>query len=441
MKQLLLSAYLLLFSISFSVAQSVDTKKIDSVFWVLDKEKKLSGSFALIRDHKIVYQKSIGFADSARRIPITENTMMRIGSISKTYTATLILKAVELGKLKLETKLDAYFPQIPNASQITIRHLLRHRSGIYNITNDSTYLDWHQLPQSKDAIIAKMLAGPVSFTPDSTYSYSNSNYILLTWILETVFKKSYKEILEEYVIRKLNLKYTDVGSQIQPAPKEAISFKNGLLLDVSKETDMSIPLGAGNIIATPSDILKFATSLHEGKIIAPIWVDSLKNLVDLSGLGVFYVPFGEQVGYGHSGGIDGFRSLYAYYPANQTGFALTTNGGSYNINDVAIALLSFLNGVDFTVPQFSSYVPTMDDLKLYEGVYSSKSIPLKITVSYKGSQLIIQGTNQPPVLVDAVKKHEFKSDLAQARIIFLPEQKQFKLIQFGAEITFEKENH
>ena len=103
----------------------------------MDKNNVWMGSIAISKGDQLLYQKAIGYADVAQKKKANINTRYGIGSISKTFTATLVLKTVELGKLKLDEPISAFFKDIPDAGKITVRQLLNHSSGLHNITDDN----------------------------------------------------------------------------------------------------------------------------------------------------------------------------------------------------------------------------------------------------------------------------------------------------------------
>ena len=238
---------------SVLLSQSFNKEKLDTYFSTLEKNNKFSGSVAITQDNKLIYTRSIGYSDIENKIQNSDKTKYRIGSISKTFTAVLILKSFEEGKLKPDDKLSLFFPQIKNAEQITISQLLQHRSGIHNITNDNSYMDYYQEPQSEAKLVDIITKAGSDFQPDSKYSYSNSGYILLTYILEKVNKKSYAELLKEKITKPLGLNSTYVGKKINSQNNEAYSYSPGN--KKSAETDMSIPIGAGAVVSNPADNL------------------------------------------------------------------------------------------------------------------------------------------------------------------------------------------
>ncbi|MEO6833826.1 MAG: serine hydrolase domain-containing protein [Chitinophagaceae bacterium] len=420
-------------------AQTFDKAKLDNYFQELEKSNRFMGSVALSENGKVVYTKSIGFADIETNTKSNENTKYRIGSISKSFTSTLVLKAIEEKKLKLDTKLNSYFPGITNADKITISNLLDHRSGIHNFTNDSTYLDWNNQAKSEAEMVKIIEIGGSDFEPDSKAEYSNSNYVLLSYILQKVYKKPYSEILTEKIIKPVGLKNTYVGGKINLKDNECSSYKFGTTWIKEKETDMIIPMGAGDIVSTPSDLTKFAYALFNGKIISAKSLELMKTMKDHYGYGLFQMPFGDKISYGHTGGIDGFSAVYGYFSTEKVGFALTSNGSNYNNNDISIVLLSAIFNKTYEIPSFKSYDVTTAELDKYLGLYSSKDIFLKITVTKEGKTLMAQATSQSAFGLEATEKDKFKFEAAGIKMEFNPAEKTMILRQGGSSFTFTKE--
>ncbi|MEG0915409.1 MAG: serine hydrolase domain-containing protein [Myroides sp.] len=202
MKKSILTALVFLAFGYLSLAQTTfDKKKLDNYFETLEQNEKFMGSVSVSRNGEIIYEKSVGFADVERKIKATDKTKYRIGSISKSFTAVLVLKAVENNKLELDTTIDKWFPTIPNADKITVKQLLNHRSGIHNFTDDNDYLNWNTQRKTEKEMIGIISKGGSDFTPDSKAEYSNSNYVLLTYIVEKAFSESFSELLNKYVVK------------------------------------------------------------------------------------------------------------------------------------------------------------------------------------------------------------------------------------------------
>ena len=172
-----------------SWAQSFDKTKLDKYFDTLEKYNKFMGSVAVSQNGKLIYTKSVGFSDIENNIRANESSKYRIGSVSKTFTAVLVLKAVEERKLDIDQTIDKLFPSIPNAKKITVRQLLNQRSGIHNYTANADYLTWNTKPHTEKEMVEIISKDGSDFEPGSKFGYSNSNYALLTYILEKSFKK------------------------------------------------------------------------------------------------------------------------------------------------------------------------------------------------------------------------------------------------------------
>lgn len=437
MKKKIILIFLAVCSIQVSVSQTIDSVKLDGYFKALEENNKFMGSVALMRNGEIVYSNQIGFSDIETKKKPDDHTKYRIGSVSKTFTATLVFKAVEEGKLDLEQTLDAFFPSVKNSNLITIGNLLNHRSGIYNFTSDEVYPTYNTEPKSKEELLSIISKYDSAFEPNSKSEYSNSNYVLLSFILEMVYKKSFADILDEKIIEPVGLEDTFFGAKIKTENNEANSYKGDW--EKQPETDMSIPMGAGGIVSTPTDILLFAEALFNYKIISGNSLSTMETLKDNYGMGLFKMPFNEKYSFGHTGGIDGFSSVFGYFPVEKSAFALTSNGSNFNNNDIAIALLSVLFQQPFEIPSFETYTVTSEDLDVYMGVYSSPGFPLKITITKSGNILMAQATGQPSFGLDATEKDKFKFDQAGIVLEFDPTKNQMTLKQAGGVFELTKE--
>ncbi len=419
--------------------QDFDKNKLDAYFDTLAKNDRFMGSVAISKYGEVIYTKSVGYLEVGKPKAADENTKYRIGSISKPFTATLIMKAVAENKLRLDQTIERYFPSVENAAEITVSQLLNHRSGIANFTNSPDYLEWHTQPKSEQELVAIIAAGGSDFEPDTKANYSNSNYVLLTYLLENVFEQSYASLLNTYIAQPVGLANTFVGAAINPENNEARSYKaeNGWVAEA--ETDMSIPLGAGAIVATPTDIIRFGEALLTGKIIREESVTLMQTIKDGYGMGLFQIPFHEKQALGHSGGIDGFRSTWGYFPEERVSFALTSNGAAMNTNDVAIAVLSAVFNKPYDIPVFSNYQLKEDEVQQYLGVYASTQLPIKITITNEGNTLLAQATGQPSFALEATAKDKFRFDQAGVVMEFDPAKDLLILKQNGGEFTFTKE--
>jgi D-alanyl-D-alanine carboxypeptidase len=440
MKNLFLS---LLLSLPAQLFAQFNTAKMDSVLNQLDKHNKAMVSIAMTEKNAIICEGFTGYADVEKNKKNNVYTQFRIGSISKLFTAVMLMQLVEEKKIKLDNKLSEYFGEMPNADKITIEQLLSHRSGLANYTSQQDYTTYNQKPITHEELLKKLAALKPDFAPGEKYEYSNTNYALLTLIIEKVTKKNYADILRQRVCAKANLSETRVGAQINSDANEAHSYDYELGKWVkSSETDMSIPLGAGNIISTSVDLCKFIEALFDLKLVSKASLENMMTMRDGYGLGMIRLPFGKMWHYGHTGGIDGFQSLLAYNPEQKHAFCILGNGYNYNMNDLAIAMLSIYHKVPYTVPNFDKKqsANTMDGKP---GLYKSSKMGMDISIKEEDGKLSAQATGQSAFPLERVSDMKYKFDAAGIEIEFLTNDKQiihaFRLKQGGMEFVFEKE--
>lgn len=398
-------------------------QKLDAYFDLLDKYHKLMGSVSIAQQGKVIYQRQLGYADQAAGLKTGPETRFRIGSISKVFTSVLIFQLIEAGQLSLDTLLSAFYPDIPNAGKITISMLLNHRSGIENFTASEDYAKYMTQPQSRAAMLERIRKGKSVFAPDSKAEYSNSNYLLLTLILEKLTGKSYAQVLDQKIVQPLGLKHTRFGGPIVSKTNEAHSYAfDGKNWIPTPETDVSIPLGAGAVVSTPEDLNLFMRALFQGKLVSKASLASITDLREGYGRGMFGVPFKDMKGFGHNGAIDGFQSATAYFPAEDLNLSLTANGVHMEFNEMLIGLMSLFKGQAYAIPDFSLQPIQLAPAALppYTGLYASKEIPLKIELKIIDGSLHLQATGQAAIPLVPYPKHEFRQEQIDLRIVFDP---------------------
>lgn len=295
-------------------SQTFNRARVDSLFNILAAKDKFMGSIAVSQNGKLLYTNAIGYTDIETSRKANTNTKYRIGSISKMFTAALVLKAVEENKISLTQTLDKYFPEIENSDKITIANLLNHRSGIHNFTDDPAYLTYNTKAQSTKEMIAIIAGGKSDFAPNSKAAYSNSNYVILSYILEKIYATPYAKILQTKIITPVGLKNTAFGGKTSLQNNECYSYHFEDKWVKESETDLSIPMGAGSLVSTPTDLTIFIEQLFAGKIISEKSLALMKTTNEKFGMGMFEFPYFEKKSYGHTGGIDGFQSVLTYFP-------------------------------------------------------------------------------------------------------------------------------
>jgi D-alanyl-D-alanine carboxypeptidase len=365
-----------------SLGQTINVSKLDSFLHSLASRELAMGSLTISQNGIIKYQKAFGFSyiENDKKIPADVYTKYRIGSATKMFTAVMIFQLIEEGKLSLDKKLKTYFPNLPNAKKITISKMLYHRSGLHDYTHDTNFPEWMDKPKTHDELLKIIKNKGSDFEPGTEADYSNSNYLLLGYIIEKVCKVPYSEALKKRITSKLNLKNTYYGNPISLKNNEAASYKYAENnWNREKETNLIIHGGAGSIISTPTDMVNFIDALFSYKLISKSSLSKMETMIDDYGMGMFPNKYGSKNSLGHNGRIEEFYSALWYFPNEKLSFAYCTNGIDYPRTDIIKGVLKICFNEPFTLPFAIDSILQSEDLDKYIGKYSSDQIVVNCT--------------------------------------------------------------
>ncbi|MEX0966635.1 MAG: serine hydrolase domain-containing protein [Bacteroidia bacterium] len=337
MKMLLLLA---LIAIPFFCnAQDLKNKHLDELFDRLETKNQAMGSFSIAEKGKVVYQRAFGYASLNPEIKADSTTRYQVGSISKTFTAVIILQMVHEGKLSLQEPLFRFFPKWPQAEQITIEQLLRHRSGIHNFGEDRSEKYSLVNPQTREEILEIFEQAPIDFKPGSRAEYNNANYVVLSLIAEEIDGTSFTETFQARIVKPLQLRYTYVGRNAGQPSHEAQSYYWRRGWQKHPEGDLSTLMGAGAIVSTPAEVNVFFAAIFNEEFFPQEMISKMISLEDGFGMGIFRYPFNHRSCYGHAGSIGAFESMAAHFPDEEISFALCLNATRRPLNDVLVEAL------------------------------------------------------------------------------------------------------
>ncbi|GGG98744.1 D-Ala-D-Ala carboxypeptidase [Polaribacter pacificus] len=400
--------------------------KIDSLLIKYEQNGAFMGSVILSQKGKTIYKNTVGYSDVETKKKASTNTRYRIGSVTKTFTATLVFKAIEEHKLGLNQTIESYFPNIKNADKISIAHLLQHRSGVQSYTKDKWFFENRTQYISSEDMLAKISTYQSDFDPNTQAEYSNSNYFLLALILEKIYNSSYDTLLQENICKPLGLNDTYVGKEINIQANESYSYSYDKKWLKFPETHLSSAKGTGSIVSTPKDLNRFFENLLTGKILSEKNLLLMKDIKDRFGMGLFRYKINDRQGFGHRGRIDEFRATSIYFAKENLTFTLVSNGSKMDINELYQEIIKvYLNDALVEISE--------NDLKNFVGVYVSQSDPDDTVV-------FIQDKN---VLVNFIK-NEFKAPLVyKGNNRFVLEQMYAESISFtfsadGKQMVFEQ---
>lgn len=422
----LIYAFGLIIVVGFSaVAQTgFDLKKLDSLFDALEAKNRMMGSVTLTKDGKVIYSRVLGFSEISdkRKAKPDSETMFRIGSVTKVYTAVMIWQLIEEKKLSLDTKLSEFFPKITNAEKITIGNLLSHTSGLQDYTNGMAYGDpksWIFQPQTSAQMVPRFVALKPDFEPGERSRYSNTNYTLLGYVIESVTRSTYGKQLDSRIVKKLKLKRTRYDGKIAPEKNEAASY----VYEEGKwsrnyEEELSVAGGAGGIVSTTGEMAKFINALGGEKLISRSSYHQMTGAFSdkfpdsHKGIALFTLRGINKKAISKQGGIDAFTSNVVYVPEDRFALALTINGNNYPMSKIFWNVMDIYYDRPVEIPTFNKFDLTAEKLSKFEGVFELKGPGIKITVKKDGNRISAQATGQDSFSLDPISESTFADEIS-----------------------------
>ena len=339
MKSILITVFICLL-VNTIKAQSINSKKLDSFLTALTSRGLAKGSLAISQNGQINYQKEL-----------EPGTHYRIGSVTKLFTAVLIFQLIEQGKLALDQPLSRYYPELPNAASITIKDMLYHRSGLHDYTIDTDFTTWMDKPQTPDDLLKRIKEKGSDFMPGERAAYSNSNFLVLGYIIEKLSNTNYATALKNNITSPLKMTNTWFGSEATLISPQSQSFKytNGTWIP-EKSTDLSIHGGAGSIVSSTADLVVFMDALFANRLISKASLAKMQTIIEDYGMGIFTNKYGNKKSYGHNGRIEEFYSALWYFPESKITLAYCTNGIHYPRTDLIEGILKICFNEPFSIP-------------------------------------------------------------------------------------------
>jgi len=235
-----------------------------------------SGTILMAGGDGVLLEKAYGMADLEHGVPNTPETRFHVASLTKPFTATLILQLEENGDLGLNEPISETLPNYPDGDRITVHHLLTHTSGIPNYSDSPDYGEMQMKRLRLGEIVSWFMDKPLTNEPGERYSYSNSNYVLLAHIIETITASPYREVLKERVLDPIDLKDTDNYSSDEPVERRAVGYSPapGGLME-APWYDMSVKLGSGSLYSTARDLHRFERAFFSGELLSKETVERM----------------------------------------------------------------------------------------------------------------------------------------------------------------------
>jgi len=381
--------------------------RLDALFKPQYKADDPGATVIVVKNGKTVFRKAYGAADVAAKTPLTPGTVLRLGSITKQFTAVAILMLAEEGKLALNDPITRFFPDYPTQGKvITVEHLLTHTSGIVSYTGKSGYV----ATMGKDFAVAQMIDGfrndPLEFEPGTQFSYNNSGYFLLGAIIERVSGTSYASFLEQRIFTPLGMKDTAYEGVERSSAPRAIGYsaqEKGFA--PAQPLSMSQPYAAGALVSTVDDLAKWDAAIASGKLLKPAsWkmaFTSYKLSPEKStdygyGWGVGTLQGAPMVD--HGGGINGFRTHALRLPQQKIFVAVLSNADSGNANPEVLAKKAAALAIGKPFMEPKEFKLDAKALDAFTAVYDIDGKEKRTFTSRDGKLMMARGDRSPAAL-------------------------------------------
>ena len=403
-----------------------DTAKMDALVEAYVANGQFMGTVLVTKHGKVVFDKAYGYANLEWQTPMTTDAKLRIGSMTKQFTATAILLLEERGKLKTGDLIKTYLPDAPASwDKITINNLLTHTSGLPNYTSQPGFQTLMTQKATAKDVLALFRDKPLDFAPDSSWAYSNSNYFLLGLIVEKASGQAYADFLKANILLPLHLDDTGYDLNATVLPHRALGYTPGTQgLDNAGYVDMSTPYAAGAMYSTTHDLLLWENALFGGNILSAA---SLKTMT---------TPYKAGYGYGlgihtedgratieHGGNINGFNSDMAHYPDDDVDIIVLDNIEGGAASALQGALERLVHGETITMPVMRKEIHVdRDILQTYVGTYELTPT-FSIVFTLEGDRLISQATGQGKLAVFAQSPTLFFAKAVDAQVEFFKDDK------------------
>lgn len=335
-------------------AQADTASDLHAYVTAFEQVRKFQGVVLVARDGKPILEKGYGMASIELGVPNTPQTKFLIGSVTKQFTAALILQLQEQGKLDVRDPITRHLPSYPSepGDRITIHHLLTHTSGLPSYTDDAALMARRTVEMTVEEVIATFKDQPLQFEPGTQFRYCNSGYFLLGAIIEAATGEAYEKVLQERILTPLGMTETGYAHNETVLPMRACGYSSeGGTWSNALRIAMSLPYAAGSLYSTARDLLRWDRAL--------LGTDVLSE----ESKAAMFTPALENYGYGwmiaerngrrlisHDGGIDGFTSHFARYPDEKTTIVVLCNNESVQASAVGSGCASILFGEPYDLP-------------------------------------------------------------------------------------------
>jgi CubicO group peptidase (beta-lactamase class C family) len=383
-------------------AQSLESK-IDKILSNQFKSNETGVSALVAKDGKVLYRKAFGKANLELNVNMTSENIFEVGSITKQFTSVSILMLLEEGTLSLEDEITKFIPDYPtNGKKITIHHLLTHTSGIKSYTSMPSFEKIIAIDETPLAFIDFFKNEPMDFDPGEKYSYNNSAYFILGYIIEKASGISYPEFIKERIFDKIDMKSSYYGSRRKLIKNRASGYGKTDQFVNAQYLSLTLPYAAGSIMSTVDDMLKWQTAIGTNVFVKKETINKVFTNYTLNN--------GDKINYGygwslneindvatieHGGAIPGYLSMGIFVPSENVYVILFSNCDCQSPEAIALEIAALA----INKPKFekgSTVKLSTEQLNNWVGAYKFNGEVLRF-ITLKDGQLYSQREGSPEV--------------------------------------------
>ena len=339
------------------------TEKINQYLQEFYKLKQFNGTVLVAQKGKLLFEKGYGFANFEWDIPNTTDTKFRIASITKQFTAMLIMQYVQQGTITLNAPITKYLKEYraDTGNKMTIHHLLSHTAGLPNYLGLPEFRQQKsRLPYAVDEFVKKFCSEDLEFEPGTQFRYSNSGYFLLGQLIEKLSGKSYAAMLQEKIFKPLGMKNTGYDMMLPILKNRANGYENGFEGYTNAVfNDMSLPYAAGSLYSTTRDLMLWDAALYTEKLLSKKLIAKMYQPTAQRNYGygweIAYLTkadFGKKLtNISHGGMINGFNTNIARIIEDKILIILLNNTGGAPLPEMTDGIIKILNGKTVDMPK------------------------------------------------------------------------------------------
>lgn len=421
-----------------SFNQENKKEEIDHIIKAFEGINKFNGTALIHYQNKNIFERSYGWQNGEKKIPNQDKSIYQIASLTKSFTALVIVKLSEEGKLSFKDPISKFIADYPRGNEITIEHLLTHTSGIYEVLRNKEYFSLLHTGKAiaKNKELSFFKNEPLDFEPGTQFSYTNSGYIVLGLIIEKITGLSYEDAVRKIILTPLKMTHTGFNYMALKSPYKTVpySYISKTKQEKTKVWNSTLTGPAGQIYSTAEDLYNYYLGLRDYKIVSK---EAFKKATTpyLSGYGYgWFIDdlYGKKL-INHGGNIEGSTSYFAMLPEDDLCIILLNNITSKKLEKAGNTILAALLGQPYTLPQPKKETTlSADVLKKYAGDYELSDDSI-IHILYENGQLFIQNNKDPKVRMLAEKEDVFflQDDDTEISFIFKKGEKDVITIKKG----------